>query len=120
MDYNPLFDRLWGSDGVHPFGNPYNMDKRLTEDMDYEELETEICEFLKGDFKTTIVCKFNSKGYLVSHTVDCIDISEDRAILITTREELHKALDEERYEDAKLLQEKINKLWKITTIKPTF
>ena len=113
MDYNPLYDRLWGADGVHPFGDPFKFENYMSEeryDIVYENLEEETYEYLRGDYKTTIVCKFNSKGYLVSHTTECVDISEDRAIMEYIRNELFKALEEERYEDAKICQEKINKL----------
>jgi hypothetical protein len=135
MDYNPLFDRLWGADGVHPFGNPDRFDeymkmgqeglfdyqKREREFMEeYQRLEEEVFEFLRGDFKTTIVCKFNRQGYLVSHSVESINISQDLALMEELREELYIALDEERYEDAKRLQEDINKLREITEVrKPT-
>ena len=110
MDYNPLYDRLWGADGVHPFGDPYKFDEHMRIEEVYENLEEEIYEYLRGDFKITITCKFNSKGYLVSHTVECVDISEDKAIMEYLRDELFKAIDEQRYEDAKVYQEKINKL----------
>jgi hypothetical protein len=125
MEHNPLFDRLWGTDGSHPYGNPYEMERKMREELenklDYEELETEICEFLKGDFRTTVICKFNNKGYMVSHTAHCEDISESKAIMNALREDLFKALEEERYEEAKRIQEHINKLRDITELrgKPT-
>jgi len=120
MDFNPLFDRLWGADGVHPFGDPYKFDEYMTGEIEYEKLDEEICEYLKGDFKTTIICKFNKQGYLVSHTAESIDISEPRAIMEQTRTELFKALDEDRFEDAKICQDKINQLRQILELrKPT-
>lgn len=117
MEHNPLFDRLWGMDGSHPFGNPYEMEERwrkMTEEIgelsDDEDLETEVCEFIKGDFKTTIVCKFNKLGYMVSHITHIENMAEANTIMKNLRDELFRALDEERYEDAKEYQDHINKL----------
>jgi hypothetical protein len=125
MDYNPLFDRLWGADGSHPFGDPFKFeeymnDKIVTSEPEYQYLEEEMYESIRGDYKTTIICKFNKEGYLVSHTAQCVDISEDKAIMTAMREELFNALEEERYEDARAYQEKINQLRHLTELrKPT-
>jgi hypothetical protein len=115
MKHNPLFDRLWGMDGSHPFGDPF----KFEEYMEKEEFETEICEFIKGDYKTLIICKFNKAGYMVSHSVEVQNMAETNTIMSNLREELFQALDDERYEDAKVIHEKINQLRFITEIKPT-
>jgi hypothetical protein len=92
MDYNELFDRLWGFDGVHPFGDPFKFEEYMETNSD-EELETETCEFVKGDFKTVITCKFNSKGFMVGHSILSTHIGDD-----TDLEGLmQKALDNEDY-----------------------
>lgn len=117
MEHNPLFDRLWGMDGSHPFGDPFRFDEYMSKE---DEFEIEICEFLKGDFKTTIICKFNKLGYLVSHTANVEDIAETKVIMNNLREELDIALNEERYEDARTIQHRINSLRRLTEIgKPT-
>lgn len=75
MDYNELFDRLWGFDGVHPFGDPFKFEEHMSS-ISNEDLETEVCEFVKGDIKTTITCKFNKQGFMVGHSVLSTHIAE--------------------------------------------
>lgn len=89
-------------------------------DLGYDELEEEICEYIKGDFKTIVVCKFNKEGYLVSHTTECVDISDAVARLNNARESLMKALDDGDLLEVKAQQEIINKLRTVNEIrKPT-
>lgn len=86
--------------------------------MTYEQLETETFEVIKGDFKTTIICKFNPKGYLVSHTAVVISLDESELIKIL-KDELHSSINKEDYEEAAKIQEKINKLRDLENQKPT-
>lgn len=116
MEHNPLFDKLWGPEG-NPLGSPFKLDESMRE---YDEIESETFEVIKGDYKTTVVCKFNSKGYLVSHTAQSEDLREKAVVLEYLIDELHLAYEEERYEDIPDIQTKINKCRDLQSIKPTF
>jgi len=116
MEHSPLFDKLWGPDG-NPLGSPFKLDDSMRE---YEEIESETFEIIKGNYKTTIVCKFNNKGYLVSHTTQSEDLREKAVIMEHLIDELHLAYDEERYEDIPDIQSKINKCRDLQGGKPTF
>lgn len=116
MEHSPLFDKMWGPEG-NPLGSPFRLDETMRE---YEEIESETFEIIKGDYKTTIVCKFNSKGYLVSHTTHSEDLRETAVIMEHLIDELHLAYEEERYEDIPDLQIKINKCRDLQGGKPTF
>ena len=110
MENNLLFDKMWGIDGIHPFGNPLKFEDYMDERKEQlEELEIEVCEFIKGDFKTVIVCKFNKLGYMISHVVYHENLSDTQSIMTDMKNQLFSALEEERYEDAKNIQEQINK-----------
>lgn len=112
MIHNPLFDRLW-REGINYFGSPYKLD----EYMKTENFEIEVFECIKGDFKTTVTCKFNSEGYLVSHQVECENIAEDTEIMKEMKDRLVEAIYEENYELAKEYQDRINRLRELTELK---
>lgn len=86
--------------------------------QNYEQLDTEVFEIIKGDVKTSIICKFNTKGYIVSYTAICKELNESE-ILTSLKEDLHSAIDKEDYEEAKTVQEKINKIRELESQKPT-
>lgn len=109
MRNNPIFDRLFGLDLIHPFGNPFKLEQCMKDKVGYEKLDDEIFEVVKGDVKTTIVCKFNKEGYLVSYS-SLSELISDSQILKTLKEDLHEAIDKEDYERATEVQKKINKI----------
>jgi hypothetical protein len=89
--------------------------------MEYQELQEEVIEILKGDFKTTLIVKFNKQGQMVSHTIHSEDTSRDRELIEKERADLMKALEEQRLDDAKMHQENINSLRHLMKVrKPTF
>lgn len=104
MDLNELFDRLWGMDGTNPYGDPFKFEEFMTGKD--EELETETCEFVKGDYKTVITCKFNKKGYLVSTSAISAYIGRDKKEEL--EELLKKALEKEDYIMAAQIKAKID------------
>ena len=116
MKYNPLFDVFWGPNG-NIIGHPCKLDEIMKE---YEEIENETFEVTKGDYKTTIICKFNSKGYLISHIGYSEDLKEKSPIMENLIDELHLAYEEERYEDISSIQKRINKCRDLHNTKPTF
>jgi len=91
MDFNELFDKLWGWDGIHPFGDPFKFEEYMTQND--QELQTETCEFVKGDFKTTIICKFNKQGFMVGHSVISTHVGPGEDL----QGMLEKALEKEDY-----------------------
>lgn len=101
MDFNELFDRLWGSDGVNPFGDPFKLEEFMGSQG---EIETETCEFVKGDFKTIITCKFNKKGYLIGTSAVSTYIGKGDDL----EEILKKALEREDYELAAAVKRRID------------
>lgn len=110
--FDDLFNRAFGPNG-NMFGHPTNLEKMLQmlrgEEMkepDYSELEEEVFEVVKGDYKTTIVCKFNKKGYLVSHSAQTRMVVDD--VMKNLKEKLTNALQEENYEEAARIQKMIN------------
>lgn len=105
MDFSSLYDRLWGMDGIHPFGNPDN----LEEYMQDGKLEEEVCEFVKGNYKTVITCFFNKEGFMVGHTV-VSDLLDGKELLDQLYNQLNTALEEEDFELAVQLQRRINEL----------
>ena len=112
MEYNPLFDRFWTSEG-NTFGSPDKLDDYMKED----NFEIEVFESLRGDYKTTVTCKFNSNGYLVSHQVDCVNISEDTEIMAEMKDKLLDAIYNDDFEEASKYQDKINRLRELTELK---
>lgn len=119
MDYNSvlmlnlIFDRLW-KDGINPFGNPETLRQALAEDKDFEE---EVFEVTKGDYRTTIVCKFNEKGFLISHSSISEPIIDESMIVLKTN--LTQALDMEDYDEALRIQGIINRKRQGDEEKPT-
>jgi len=99
MDLNSLFDMLWGSDGMHPFGNP----ERLKQILGEQELEEEVCEFVKGNVRTKITYKFNKKGYLVSQQIVSTMIDQE-----DLQSQLDEALAKEDYLKAAEIKKKMN------------
>lgn len=94
---------------------------KIEDYMEPDDLEVEVCEFIKGDYKTTVICKFNKRGYMVSHAAYTECIGENNAIMDNLRSELLDALEKEDYELMVFIQEKINKIRQIDELrgKPT-
>lgn len=104
MDFNELFSRLWGMDGSHPFGDPFKFEEFMTGKN--EELETETCEFVKGDYKTVLTCKFNKKGYLVSTSAVSAYIGKGESEDLEAK--LKEALEKEDYITAAQIKARID------------
>lgn len=81
---------------------------------------TEVFSFIRGDYRTTITCKFSESGQLVSHTSESIDVSEyNHAMLILKQDlmrELKNGCDQTKISE---IYSKINKLRDIQEFKPT-
>lgn len=110
--YNSLFDRFFGQDGINPWGSPFKLEKYLLERFDDEkDLEEEKFEVVKGNYKTTILCKFNKKGYMVSHSVVSEYVpSQEEEQLNLLKNEMREALKLEDYKRAAKLKPQIEKI----------
>lgn len=75
--------------------------------MDEAGTYLEGTEFVRGDYKTTIMCKFNEKGLLISHSITCDRINSN---LLLLTEQLHEAIETQDFRQAALIQAKINKV----------
>lgn len=110
MKNNPIFDRLFGPDGIHPFGNPFRFEEYIKETFDsFENLTEEKLEFERGEFKTTIILKFNQKGFPVSHRVESVLIPQSET-LDELKSKLQKAVEKEDYSEAAKIQKTIRSL----------
>jgi len=78
----------------------------------------EVFQIVKNDVKTTIVCKFNEQGYIVSHLCTSTPIKESDTMK-RLKDSLHRALNIDDHEGAIEIQEKINKLRDLENHKPT-
>lgn len=107
MEFNEMFDRLWGFDGVHPFGDPFKFEEYMNSRE--QEIEIETCEFTKGNFKTVITCKFNKQGFMVGHSVVShnLEVVQDREYL---ENQLSAAIEAENYKLAADIKKQINEL----------
>lgn len=83
-------------------------------------METEVVSFIKGDYKTVIICKFNKDGSIISHSFMCEDISKTSYIMRILKEDLLLAIEINDQEKISDLQSKINKLRELEESKPTF
>lgn len=110
MRHNPLFDRLFGQDGFHPFGNPFTFEEYLAETFEgYENLSEEKLVVDKGEFRTTIQIKFNSKGFPVSYQMDSTLLPTSRSF-IELKEALQEAIKREDYSKASEIQKILKSL----------
>jgi len=107
MEFNEMFDRLWGFDGIHPFGDPYKFEEYINSRE--KEIETETCEFIKGNFKTIITYRFNKQGFMIGHSV----VSHNLGNTLTKDDlenQLSVAIENENYKLAADLKKQINEL----------
>lgn len=75
--------------------------------IDFQELEKETFEVIKGNVKTTITYRFNKQGYPVSHTHQSeILLSEEDNINL----EIENAVKQKDYERAAGLQKKLKEI----------
>lgn len=73
----------------------------------FDYLEEETFETVKGNYKTIIVCKFNHKGYLVSHSVvTTLVIDEIHSML---KDALVEAFENKDYDEMARIQDLINR-----------
>ena len=82
----------------------------------FDYLEEETFETVKGNYKTIIVCKFNHKGYLVSHSVvTTLVIDEIHSML---KDALIEAMDSKNHSEVARIQDLINRKREGEQIKP--
>jgi len=75
--------------------------------LDFQELEKETFEVVKGNVKTTITYRFNKQGYPVSHTHHSeVILSEEDEINL----EIENAVKQKDYERAAGLQKKLKEI----------
>lgn len=106
--FESFFDRM--------FNDPFNSEFFLNLG-NLDNLEEEVFEVVKGDYKTIIVCKFNKKGYLVSHSAITRLVTDDT--MSKLKEQLTDALSKENYEEAARIQKLINSKREGDEQKPT-
>lgn len=88
-------------------GNIFNFEEYTDELFDdYEDLEEEKFEVVKGDYKTLITCKFNKKGFMVSHSFSSEYIKSE-VLKEDLQAQLKKALEEEDYKKAAEIKSKL-------------
>lgn len=110
MKNNPIFDRLFGLDGMHPFGNPFRFEEYIKETFDsFEEFAEEKVEFEKEEFKTTLTIKFNRKGFPVSHSVESTLLPQSQT-MEELRQKLQEAIEKEDYSKAAEIKKTIKSL----------
>lgn len=103
MDFNELFNRLWGFDGVHPFGDPFRFEEFMNQKTG--EVEVETFEVIKGDFKTIITARFNKQGFLLGTSSSSEYIGDAKESL---EDMLKKALEKEDYLTAAAIKKKMD------------
>lgn len=101
MRNNPIFDRLFGMDGIHPFGNPFRFEEYLSETFEsFEDLKEEVVEIEKGNYKTIIRLKFNKEGFPVTHSVETYSVQKTDNSVEILKKELTEAIEAEDYPKA--------------------
>lgn len=85
--------------------------------LGYEKLTEEVVQFTKGDYKTTIILKFDKNGLLVTHSAISEYVQSESMKYL--KEELSLAIEEENFEKAAEIQKKINKVREADEQKPT-
>lgn len=110
MRNNPIFDRLFGPDGIHPFGNPFRFEEYIKETFDsFEDLVEEKVEWERGEFKTTLTIKFNKKGFPVSHQVETTMLPKSES-MEELKKKLQEAIQKEDYVQAAEVKKTIKSL----------
>ena len=77
----------------------------------------EVFEITRGDYKTTIICKFDNRGFLISHSSSSVPLENEMMKILKAA--LHTAIDTGQYEEAAEIQSKINKVRTAENQKPT-
>lgn len=90
----------------------FGMEAMISKDRtEFEELEEEKFEVIKGNVKTDITCKFNPEGYLVSVQYDSrLDIKTKQERLEKLEECLQKAIDEKDFRAAMIFNKQITNI----------
>lgn len=117
---NSLFDKFFNGlllgNGVFPsfekWGNPFKFEEYEIGDFkDFEDLEEEKFEVNKGDYRTTIICKFNKQGFMVSHSYLSEYVpSHNENELNELKTKLTSLVEAQDFEKAAEVQKQIRKL----------
>lgn len=75
-------------------------------------------EIVIEDVKTTIVCKFDQEGFLISHYTKSRRIA-DSVLIKKLKQDLHSAIEKEDYKSATFIQGRINQVREIESQEPT-